>query len=375
VAARSRVLIALIGAFAIVGAACAGEEEPGGGVSPTGGAKPGADTSVCYISDTGGVDDRSFNQKIHNGFKRAQAELGIQYSFVQSQSAADYAPNLLDALNKGCDLIAPAGFNFGPATVDSAKANTDQKYVIFDYDIQDFSVNPPKDLTFDNVRELTYQTDQAAFLAGYLAAGMTKSGKIGTFGGTNLPTVTIFMNGLTAGVRSYNKDNGTDVQVLGWNADDQTGTQISPDPAVGFDNSAEGRRITEDLIAEGADIVLPVAGPSGLGAVAAAEDAGDVSVIWVDDDGCVSVPDACELFLTSILKLLDNSAFDTTKDVIEGTFMGGLFVGTLENGGVGLAPFHEFENKVPQGLKDKIDELRQGIIAGTVPVDPEAYPA
>jgi basic membrane protein A len=375
VARKSRILIALLGLVAVVGAACAGDEEPGGGGSPTGGSQAGADTSVCYISDTGGVDDRSFNQKIHNGFKRAQTELGVQYSFVQSQSAADYAPNLLDAVNKDCDLIGPAGFNFGPATVDSAKANPDQKYVIFDYDIQDFSVNPPKDLTFDNVRELTYQTDQAAFLAGYLAAGMTKSGKIGTFGGTNLPTVTIFMNGLTAGVRSYNQDNGTDVQVLGWNVDTQTGTQISPDPAVGFDNSAEGRRITEDLIAEGADIVLPVAGPSGLGAVAAAEDAGDVSVIWVDDDGCVSVPDACNLFLTSILKFLDNSAFQTTQDVVNGKFTGGLYVGTLENGGVGLAPFHEFETQIPQELKDKIDELRQGIIDGTVSVDPKDYPA
>jgi basic membrane protein A len=373
---KSRILIALLGLVAMVGTACAGEEEPGGGASPTGGAKPGADTSVCYVSDTGGVDDASFNQKIHTGFKRAESELGIQYSFVESQSAADYAPNLLDALNKDCDLIAPAGFSFGPVTVDAAKANPNQKYVIFDYDIFDFSdPDNPKDLTFDNVREHTYQTDEAAFLAGYLAAGMTKSGKVATYGGVLFPTVTIFMNGLTAGIRSYNQDNGTDVQVLGWNADTQKGTQISPDPAVGFDNSAEGRRVTEDFIAEGADIILPVAGPTGLGTVAAAEDAGDVIVIWVDDDGCNTVPDSCGLFLTSILKLMDNSAFNTTKDVIEGNFSGGVDVGTLENGGVDIAPFHEFDSQVPQELKDKLDELKQGIIAKTVSVDPKDYPA
>jgi basic membrane protein A len=368
-------LIALVGALAIVGAACAGDQEPGGGTTPTG-ALPGADTSVCYISDTGGVDDGSFNQKIHTGFKRAETELGIQYSFVESQSAADYAPNLLDAVNKDCDLIAPAGFNFGPETVKSAEANPDQKYVIFDYDIFDFS-DPakPKDVTLDNVRELTYQTDEAAFLAGYLAAGMTKTGKIATYAGVLIPTVTIFMNGLTAGVRSYNQDNGTDVQVLGWNADTQKGLQISPDPAVGFDNSAEGRRVAEDFIAEGADIILPVAGGTGLGTVAAAEDAGNVSLIWVDDDGCTTVPDSCPLFLTSILKFLDNSAFQTAQDVVDNKFTSGLVVGTLENEGVGLAPFHEFDSQVPQELKDKLDQLKQGIIAKTVSVDPKDYPA
>ncbi len=372
---KYRVLISALAGLAIVAAACAQDEEPGPGTSPTG-ALPGADTSVCYISDTGGVDDRSFNQKIHTGFTRAEEELGIEYSFVESTGAADYAPNLLDAVNKECDLIAPAGFNFGPATVESAEANPDQLYAIFDYDIFDFSdPDNPVDVELENVRELTYQTDEAALLAGYLAAGMTKTGKVATYGGVLFPTVTIFMNGFTAGVRLYNQDNGTNVEVLGWNADDQTGTQISPDPAVGFDNAAEGRRVTEDFIAEGADIILPVAGPTALGTVAAAEDAGDVSVIWIDDDGCVSVPDSCSLFLTSVLKFLDNSAFQSVQDVINDAFTGGLYVGTLENEGVGLAEYHEFDAEIPQELKDKIEELRQGVIDGSVSVDPADYPA
>jgi basic membrane protein A len=370
-------LLALVMALAFVAAACA-EEDGGTGATPTGGATgalPGAGTSVCYVSDTGGVDDKSFNQKIHTGFLQAEAELGVAYTFVESTSAADYAPNLLNFVNQDCDLIAPAGFNFGPATVESATANPDQLYAIFDYDIFDFSVTPPEDLTFENVRELTYQTDQAAFLAGYLAAGMTKTGKIGTYGGVLFPTVTIFMNGLSAGVRAYNQDNGTSVEVLGWNADTQTGVEISTDPAVGFDNAAEGRRVAEDFISEGADIILPVAGPTGLGSAAAAQDAGDVSLLWVDDDGCVTAPEFCSLFLTSILKNMDVSAFETTQSVIDGSFTGGLFVGTLENEGVGLAEYHEFDSVIPQELKDKIEELRQGVIAGTVSVDPADYSA
>lgn len=371
--------LALLATFAILASACSEDTGGGGGGGggETGGqALPGEGFHGCYVSDAGGVDDRSFNQTIHEGMLRAESELGIQYSFVESQTAADYAPNLQAFVDQDCDLIVPAGFNLGTDTVASAEANPDQKYAIVDYDIFDFSdPNNPQDVTLDNVSELTFQTDQAAFLAGYVSAGMSETGIVATYGGVLFPTVTIFMNGFAAGIRSYNQDNGTDVQLLGWDPETQEGTQVSPDPAVGFDNSAEGRRITEDFIAEGADIVLPVAGPTGLGTIAAAEDAGNVKVLWVDTDGCVSVPDSCGLFLTSILKNMDVAVFDTVQSVIDGTFEGGLYVGTLENNGVGIAEYHEFDAEVPQELKDKVEELRQGIIDGSVSVDPADYPA
>jgi basic membrane protein A len=370
-----RLITALVAGLALVGAACAGDETPGGGGGGGTTPLPGADMHVCYASDTGGLDDKSFNQTIHEGFLRAKQELGVKYTFVESTSAADYDPILLNFVNQDCDLIAPAGFNFGPATVKSATENTDQKYMITDYDIFDFSKSPPEDLTFPNVSEITFKTDEAAFLAGYLAAGMTKTGKVATYGGVLFPTVTIFMNGFAAGVRAYNKDNGKSVQVLGWNPETQKGTQISTDPAVGFDNAAEGRRVAEDFFSEGADVILPVAGPTGLGSLAAAQDAGNIMAIWVDTDGCKSAAEFCDLFLTSVLKNMDFTAFETTKAVVEGTFRGGLYVGTLANNGVGIAEFHNFDTQIPAELKTKLDELKQGIIAGSVSVDPKEYPA
>ena len=375
---RSVRLFAVLAVLSLIAAGCAGDEDDGGDGNGNGAAEPlpGEGFHGCYVSDTGGVDDRSFNQTIHEGMVRAEEELGIEYDFVESQVAADYAPNLQAFVNDDCDLIVPAGFNLGNDTVASAEANPDQKYAIVDYDIFDFS-NPdaPEDVTLENVSELTFQTDEAAFLAGYVSAGMTETGIVATYGGVLFPTVTIFMNGYAAGIRHYNEENGTDVQLLGWDPESQSGTQISADPAVGFDNSAEGRRVTEDFIAEGADIILPVAGPTGLGTVAAAEDAGDVKVIWVDQDGCVSVPDSCSLFLTSVLKNMDVAVFDTVQSVIDGTFQGGLYVGTLENDGVGIASYHEFEDAVPQEIKDAVEELTAGIIDGSVSVDPADYPA
>ena len=368
-------LIAFLAVCSLVAAACAQDEPTATGGGGTG-ALPGGDFHGCYVSDTGGIDDRSFNQLIHEGMLRAESELGIQYDFVESQGAADYAPNLAAFVQAGCDLIVPAGFNLGGATIESATENPDQLYTIVDYNITDPKTF--KDLTFDNVSELTFQTDEAAFLAGYLAAGMTETGTIATYGGVLFPTVTIFMNGLAAGIRHYNAEKGTDVQLLGWDPDAGKageGTQVSPDPAVGFDNSAEGRRITEDFIAEGADIILPVAGPTGAGTIAAAEDAGNVKVIWVDIDGCVSVPDSCGLFLTSIEKHMDLAVFESVQSVIDGTFEGGLYVGTLANDGVGISEFHEFDSAVPQELKDELEALKAGIIDGSISVNPRDYPA
>ena len=349
--------VAVFGLFALIAAGCAESSEEG--ASPTGAAKPGVGMSGCEVTDTGGIDDKSFNATSYKGLTDAETELGIKPSYLESQTQQDYTPNIRAFLGK-CDLIVTVGFFLGDATEAAAKANPDQKFAIVD-----FAYDPP----IKNVLGLTFQTDQAAFLAGYLAAGMTKSGKIGTFGGANIPTVTIFMNGLAAGIGRYNQDNGTSVQLLGWNPAKQDGTFTGD-----FENQDNGRRVTEDLISEGADIILPVAGVVGLGAAAAAQDAGGVNLIWVDVDGCVSAPELCSLFLTSIEKHMDVAVSDAMTSVVDGTFQGGtIYSGTLENDGVGIAPYHDFESQVPPELSSKIDELKQGIIDGTVSVDPKDY--
>jgi basic membrane protein A and related proteins len=375
---REARLLGLIATLSLVAAACSSKTTTGGtggspGTSPS--AKPGVGHRVCFIADVGGVDDKSFNQQIYEGLKLAQTELGTEFSYVTSKSAADYAPSMQEYVNEDCELIVLAGFNMGPDLVKSAKANPDQKYTIVDYDIFDFSTTPPTDVTLGNVSELTFQTDEAAFLAGYLAAGTTKTGTVATYGGVFFPTVTIFMNGFAAGIRKYNQDNGTSVKLLGWNPDTQKGVQISPDPTVGFYTPAEGRRVAEDFLSEKADIILPVAGGTGIGTMAAAQDAGNVFGIWVDTDGCISAKEYCSLFLTTIEKHMNLAVRDTVNAVLDGTFKGGLYVGTLANDGVGLAPYHDLESQVPQALKDKIDELKKGIIDGSVSVNPKDYPA
>jgi basic membrane protein A and related proteins len=366
--------VALVVVSALVLVACAAETSSSSAGS--GGSLPGTGKKVCFVADVGGVNDKSFNQQIYEGLQRAQTDLGVTFDYVTSKSAADYTPFINDYVNQDCDLIVLAGFNMGDALVKSAKANPDQKYTIVDYDIVDFS-DPahPKDVTLPNVSELTFQTDQAAFLAGYLAAGMTKTKVVATYGGVFFPTVTIFMNGFAAGIRKYNQDNSDTVKLLGWDPETQKGVEVSSDPAVGFYTPAEGRRVAEDFLSENADIILPVAGGTGIGTMAAAQDAGSVYGIWVDTDGCVSAQEYCPLFLTTVEKHMNVAVEDTVKAALDGTFEGGLYVGTLENDGVGISSYHDLASQVPQDLQAKIDELRQGIIDGTVSVDPKDYPA
>jgi basic membrane protein A and related proteins len=329
-----------------------------------GGETAAGDFTACQVTDTGGVDDRSFNQTVNEGLEAAADEIGFEPSVLESTSEADYAPNIQASMDNGCTLVITVGFLLGDATAAAAEENPDQEFAIVDFDFAD--PDTFEDITYDNVRELTFDTDQAAFLAGYVAAATSESGVVGTYGGLNIPTVTIFMNGMAAGIDYYNQENGTDVQLVGWDAAAQEGLFTGD-----FSDQTKGRQTTEQLLDQGADIIMPVAGPVGLGSIEAIRAGGGTErLIWVDTDGCISLPDDCDLFLTSVQKKMDNAVHDTVVAAAAGDFEGGLYVGTLENDGVGLAPFHDFEDSVPAEVQDQIAALTEQIISGEIETSP-----
>ena len=188
----------------------------------------------------------------------------------------------------------------GAATEAAAKANPTQKFAIVDCSYATGCLTGTKE---SNIDQLTYNTVQDGFLGGYLAAGMTKTGKVATFGGIELPTVTIYMDGYWDGVQYYNTKHGTHVQVLGWNETTQKGSFTGD-----FTNQTKGQTLTQTFISEGADIIFPVAGNVGLGAAKAVQSADSaagsnkVNMEWVDVDGCVSAATYCPYFITSVEK-------------------------------------------------------------------------
>lgn len=315
-----------------------------------------ATLKVCQVTDTGGIDDKSFNATAWKGIEDAIDMLGVDGSYLESQQQTDYERNINAFIEEGCDLIVTVGFLLGDDTAAAAEANPDQKFTIVD-----FAYDPG----FDNVVGQVFNTQEAAFLAGYASAGVTQTGVIGTFGGIQIPPVTVFMDGFVLGARHYNDVHGMDVEVLGWDPEAQTGLFTG-----NFESLEDGRNLGESLMDEGADIIMPVAGPVGLGTAAAAEERGGVYIVGVDADWVLTNPQYAPITLTSVLKNMDSTTLLVVEDVIEDNFAGGVVVGTLANDGVGLAPFHDLDSMVSADLQAELDEVRGQLEAGELSANP-----
>jgi basic membrane protein A len=190
---------------------------------------------------------------------------------------------------------------------------------------------------------------------------MSKTGKIGYFGGAKIPTVTIFGVGFQAGMEYYNQVHGTDVQLIGW--DNATGEGLFTGD---FSDMTKGKEATESLFDEGADIFIPVGGLIGTPGFAVARERGGYGV-WVDVDGYNLLPEAQDVILTSVMKNMDNSCYDVIKATMDGAFNGcGVYVGDLKNGGVGIASYHDLDSAVPSDLKAEVEDLKAKIISGEI---------
>ncbi|WP_048770838.1 BMP family lipoprotein [Cellulomonas flavigena] len=355
-------LLATAGVATLALAGCGG----GGSAGQTGQAKDAASFKACAVSDAGGWDDKSFNESAYNGLKAAQSKLGIQINTAESSSDADFKPNVETMVSDNCNLIIGVGFNLEKAMHASADENKDLHYALVDSSFNDGNNNT---VTVENGRPLLFNTAEAAYLAGYAAAGMTQSGKVATFGGIQIPSVTVFMDGFADGVDAYNKAKGTSVQLLGWDKASQTGSFTQS-----FDDQALGKQQAQQFISQGADIIMPVAGPVGLGAAAAAMADGNTSIIGVDSDWYEANPDYSSIVLTSVMKEIGASVEQAITDSVNGNFSATPYVGTLANGGVSLAPFHDFDAKVPAELKDDLQKLTEDIKAGKLTIESQNAP-
>jgi basic membrane protein A len=368
---RMKTRLLAVGAVAALAlAACGSAPEDNAGAGSASGSAAAANFLGCMVTDSGGIDDRSFNASAWAGLNAAKAEEGIEVKYVQSKADTDYTPNVNSLVAEDCGIIVTVGYKLGDATATAAQANPEEKFAIVD-NVPDGDP-ATKDVTepIANVQPLMFNTAEAAYLGGYLAAGMSKTGTVGTFGGLQIPTVTVFMDGFADGVDKYNADNGTDVKLLGWDKAKQKGLF-----AGNFTSSSDGKNIAKNLIQQGADIILPVAGGTGLGAAAEAQASdGKVAIIWVDQDGYESASQYKDVFLTTVEKKIANAVQKSVTDAVNDQYSNTTYVGTLANEGVGLAPYHDFESKVPAELTTKIEELKAQIVDGTITVESDNSP-
>lgn len=356
-------------ALVLAGCGAAPETAPSGEASESTG--PAVEGFLpCLVSDDGGFNDKSFNQSALTGIENAATELGVEFIEVESSSANDYAPNLENLVAEGCTFIVAVGFKLSADTIASATANPEIDYAIID-DYADADFNGETDAP--NIKPLVFDTVQAAYLGGYAAASWSDAAgvnKVGTFGGIQIPPVTIFMDGFVDGVAKFNEDMGKTVETFGWDVAGQEGSFTG-----GFAANDVAKQTAQGVLDQGVDVILPVGGPIYQSAAAAIDDAGsNVVMLGVDSDLAVVDPSVADKVLVSIMKRIDTAVYDATISAASGDFDVTPYVGTLENEGVGLSGFGSFESQLPAGLLDELAALQEQIISGEIEVTSPSSP-
>jgi basic membrane protein A len=313
-------------------------------------------TLACEVTDTGGINDRSFNASAYLGLEQAKKvapkEIKTEVQSTPSNGTeSTYETEIGSFVSQHCSIIITVGFLMSDATWNAAQQNPKDHFTQVDNSNsspgKDGVAVPPYKGTAKNILGLTYETQQDAFLGGYEAAAYAvahnpTAPKVGTYGGEQFSSVTYYMDGFYDGVQYYNSHMKPKVAVavLGWNEKTQKGTFIGS-----FTDQTTAASDTTAQLSQGATTVFPVAGADGLGTTAAvktwnASHSLKANVEWVDTDGCVNDPTDCNLFLSSVTKGVTASVKAAVLLQAEGKFAGGDYIGTLKNGGAAFIEDH-----------------------------------
>ena len=347
---KSRVLLASIAALGLVATACGGDDDSSSTEASAASEAPaegGCDLVGGIAFDTGGRGDGTFNDSAAAGGERAVSELGIEVKELEATVDEDRKANLELLAGDGAGVIVGVGFMFTDPMGEIAAANPD-----ITFGIVDSVVEAP------NVRSLVFAEEQGSFLVGAAAALKSESGIIGFIGGQEIDLIKKFEAGYTAGAKYINPDITVNVKYLGPAGDNSA-----------WGNVAGAKEIASGWYAEGADIVYTAAGGSGAGTIEAAVEAGKWA-IGVDSDQYLTAgsADAQAHILTSMVKRVDVSVFETMKAACEGDTAGGIKVFDLSNDGVGYATSGGYVDDIASQL----DDIKAKIVAGeiTVPTAP-----
>ena len=332
--------IALIIILSLILAACGGASQA---------------EKVCVVLDTGGENDKSFNEFTLKGAREAADAEGLEFAHIVSESATDYEKNIDNFVSEGCGMIITVGFLMGDATAAAAQANPDVKFAIVDYSYfpgagcaEDVADCYTEEGGLSNITSLMFAEDQVGYLAGVLAGCMSKSGVIGTVSGMEIPPVVRYVVGFQTGAKSQNPNI------------DPLNVYI-PD----FNDPSTGKQAGETMIADGADIIFGVGGNTGNGGLLAAHEAG-LLAIGVDVDQYNTYPEVASSLLTSAQKNMDVAAGDAVRAYAAGNLEGGIQLATVANGGVGLSDYHDQASNIPDECKAAVDEAKTGLADGTI---------
>jgi basic membrane protein A len=312
---------------------------------------------VGLVTDTGGVNDKSFNQSAWAGVQKAGTDLNMDVKFIESKQPTDYEKNIDAFATQNYDVIITVGFLMGDATAAKAKQYPKIKFAIIDN--QYFPTkgsaacsDAVKDCYADggltNVTSLMFQEDQVGFLAGVLAGGMSKTGTVCTVSGMEIPPVVRYVTGFQNGAKWANPAaKALNVYIPSFT-----------DPATGKEDGVS-------MISQGCDVVFGVGGNTGNGGLLAAKEA-NLMAIGVDVDQYNTYPEVQSALISSAMKNVDVAVYNFLKSVTDKSVKAGAVIANIQNGGVGLAPFHDWDSKIPADVKTKIQTATAGLKDGSI---------
>jgi basic membrane protein A len=343
----------------------AASTEPSGEASTPPSAAALKPIKVGVVTDVGQLEDKSFNQSSNEGAKAAATESGGSHDVIVTQAISDYAGNIQTLIDADFDVIVTVGFLIGTDTAKAAKANPDIKFVGVDQGVCVDETGAP-DPTFGckgdaatllpNYQGIVFAEAQPGYLAGIVAASISKSGTIAAVGGTNVPAVVNYWRGYENGAKSIKPD----IKVLYQETD--------PNPSVGFNDPAKGKTIAGTFISGGADVVFQIAGLTGQGALEAVCAADGIWGIGVDVDQAVSLPNLSKCIVTSAEKKLVDTVKAVVLSVASDTFKAGTVAYNAASvpPAIGLSPYHDNAALITPDIQAKIDAAIKGFEDGTL---------
>jgi basic membrane protein A and related proteins len=317
---------------------------------------------VGVVTDVGQLEDKSFNQAAYEGGKAAAESTGATFDVIVTQNISDYKQNIQTFIDQGFNVIITVGFLIGTDTTIAAKENPDVTFIGVDQGICVDAEGAP-DPTFGcagdaatllpNYQGIVFAEEQAGYLAGIVAASISKTGTIGAVGGTNVPAVVAYNAGYVAGAQSVNPDIKTLYQ------------ETNPDPAKGFNDPATGKAIAQQFIGQGADVLFQIAGLTGQGVLEAACDA-NIYGIGVDVDQVETLPNLSKCIVTSAEKKLKDTVQAVTESVASGDFVAGTvsYNAASTPPAIGLAPYHDNESLITPEIQALLDDAMAKMASG-----------
>lgn len=313
----------------------------------------GSSIKVGLVTNTGGVNDQAFNQLAWQGIQKAAIDMGFQTKFLESEQPSDYGPNIDALVTENYNVIVTVGSIMSDATTLKAKQYPDIKFVIID--------NAHSDGSLTNVTSLMFAEEQVGFLAGVLAGGMSKSGFVCSVSSLRTPASSRYMISFFEGA-TWQAGDG--MKFMNNYINIQTTDQNVPS----VNDSTLGKETALRLIGQGCDVVFAIGGDAVNGVLLAAKE-NNLPAVGADVDRYNTYPEAQSTLITSAMKNVDVAIYNYLKTVANGSATGGINTATLQNGGVGLAPFHNWDIKVPADLKARIQQAIDGIVDGSIKID------